>query len=155
MIKKVKEGIVFFKDTGEDLIESVLHPLLPKFNMTDLLQIIVGASILAVPVGFTEETWNLGKTLPLRNVLYLLALSVFFIALFTRLQYHKRGLKSHWPVFLRRVFFTYIFSFLTVALVMTIIQRAPWDVDWLLAFKRVVIVTFPSSLSAVIADTMR
>ena len=48
----------------------------------DLLQIIVGASLLAVPVAFTEETWNLGINLPLANVGLLGMLSVLFLSLF-------------------------------------------------------------------------
>jgi len=155
VVKKFGESLLTIKDLGEDIIEHLVNPLLPKFNLADILQIIVGASILAVPVGFTEETWKLGESLPIRNILYLLALSIFFIALFTQFQYHKRGLKKHWGVFLKRVFFTYVFSFLTVAIIMTIIQRAPWETDLILAFKRIVIVTFPSSLSAAVADTIR
>jgi uncharacterized membrane protein len=154
-LKYLKEGIVFAKDTGEDIVERVLHPLLPKFKMVDTLQIIIGASILAVPVGFTEETWKLGESLPWLNIFALFGLSMFFITLFTQFQYHRTGIKKHWGVFLRRIFFTYFFSFLVVALIMTIIQRAPWQTDLVLAVKRVIIVTFPSSLSAVIADTLR
>jgi uncharacterized membrane protein len=153
--KKIGKGFITIKGVGEEILGNLVNPLIPKFNLADVLQIVVGASILAVPVGFTEETWRLGESLPMKNILFLMALSVFFIALFTQFQYHKKGLKSNWGVFSRRVFFTYVFSFLAVALIMTTIQRAPWQLDWILAFKRVVIVTFPSSLSAAIADTLR
>jgi uncharacterized membrane protein len=155
VVKKAINKIKFMKDFGEEIVDNLFHPLLPKFNLADALQIIIGASILAVPVGFTEETWRLGESLPWVNIFYLLLLSIFFVALFTQFQYHGRGLKGHYGIFFRRIFFTYFFSFLVVALIMTIIQMAPWQTDWALAVKRVIIVTFPSTMSAAIADTLR
>jgi uncharacterized membrane protein len=140
---------------SKELLEGLVNPFLPKFNLTDVLQIVIGASILAVPVGFTEETWKLGESLPWINVFGLLALSLFFIILFTQFQYHKNGLKKSWPTFVKRVFFTYVLSFLVVAVIMTLIQRAPWQTDWALAIKRIIVVTFPSTMSAVVADTFR
>ncbi len=136
--------------------EELLIHLIPEFNYADVLQVIIGASILAVPVGFTEETWALGQSMPLFNIFALMALSVLFIAMFVRFHVHKHhGIDKLKGVFLRRVFFTYLFAFAVVAIILTLIQRAPWMTDWLLAFKRIVIVTFPSSMSAAIADTLK
>ena len=42
-----------------------------------------------------------------------------------------------------------------MAIILSVIQRAPWSVDWILAFKRTVIVTFPSALSAAIAGNLK
>jgi uncharacterized membrane protein len=128
----------------------------PEFRFKDLLQVIIGASILAIPVGFTEETWNLGSTLPLLNILFLIVISLFFISAFTYYHYyHEDGLKKHWWNFIKRVVSTYIVSFIVVAVLMTIIQRAPWSTDYLLAVKRTIIVTFPSTMSAVVADVIK
>lgn len=143
------------KSGGENLLQSIVNPIIPQFSLKDTLQVIIGASILAVPVGFTEETWRLGETLPFINVLGLLALSVFFVTMFTYYHYHKHTQQNHHSVFVKRVVSTYVFSFLVVALIMTLIQRAPWSTDLILAVKRVVIVTFPSTMSAAIADTFK
>ena len=60
---------------------TLVDPIIPEFKLKDIMQVIIGASILAVPVGFTEETWNLGASLPMINVLGLFALSIFFISI--------------------------------------------------------------------------
>ena len=141
-----KEGITFHK---------LVSPLSVEFKFKDVLQVIIGASILAIPVGFTEETWNLGATLPISNILGFLALSILFIGAFTYYHYYKNHVKNHWDEFTKRVFFTYLLSFLVVALLLTLIQKTPWSTDWILAFKRVVIVSFPSSLSAAVVDVLK
>jgi uncharacterized membrane protein len=139
-----------------DLLRSLVSPIIPRFTQKDMLQVVIGASILAVPVGFTQETWDLGGVLPLRNILGLLALTVIFISMFTHYQYHHRAQVKMRGEFLKRVFFTYAFSFLIVALILSLIHQGFFspDVSHLLAFKRTVIVTFPCSLSASLADTL-
>ena len=136
----------------------IVDPIIPHFKRKDLLQVVVGASILAVPIGFTEETWHLGGTLPALNILGLVTLSLLFISLFTYHHYHhQRGgdRKEHQDEFVKRVAGTYILSFAVVAVILTLIQRAPWSSDIILAFKRIAIVTFPSSMSATLTDTLR
>jgi len=109
-------------------------------------------------VGFTEETWQLGEHLPWLNIFGLLSLSMIFIGAFVYYNYHYQRhhpLKHHFKEFIKRIFSTYIFSFLVVAILMTLIQRAPWSTDMLLAVKRVIIVAFPASMSAAIADVIK
>jgi uncharacterized membrane protein len=144
-----KEGVM------KSIEKHIVKPIIPHFTLKDMMQIIIGASILAVPVGFTEETWNLGGTLPTLNVLGLMALSLLFISLFTYYEYHKHATERRQKEYVKRVIATYLLSFLIVAIILGLIQRTPWNTDWLLAFKRIVIVAFPSSLSGVIADTIK
>lgn len=146
------------KEGVKEKILDEIAPILPKFKLADLLQIIMGAAILAVPIGFTEETWRLGENLPVFKVIGLMALSLFFISMFTYYHYHRQSSGSqqeHTTEFVKRVLSTYILSFLVVGIIMTLIEKAPWGAAALIAFKRVAIVTFPSSLSAAIADTLR
>ena len=140
---------------SREAIQHLLHPLMVEFHLKDILQVMVGASILAIPVGFTEETWHLGEALPVRNVLGLLLISVLFVSAFVYYNYYRNSMKTHWDHFAKRVFSTYVFSFLVVALLLTMIQRAPWSTDWILAFKRCVIDAFPSSMSAAVADMIK
>jgi uncharacterized membrane protein len=139
----------------ENFLQNIITPIFPKFNISDILQVIIGASVLAVPVGFTEETWKLGESLPWINVIGLLALSILFLAMFSHFHYHRSNVERKWDVYFSRVTLTYAFSFLVVALILTLIQRAPWQTDFYLSIKRIIIVTFPSSMSAAIADTLK
>ena len=151
MIKKAKgEHKNFFIRT----YRGFMNQSNPRFGYKNLIQVIVGATLLAIPVAFTEETWKLGESLPNINILGLLVLSVLFISLFAYRNYRKRGIPFFADDFFVRVIATYVFAFITVSLVMVLIQRAPFEADFLLAIKRVVIVTFPASMSAAIADTI-
>lgn len=127
-----------------------------EFLIKDVLQVVIGAGVLAIPVGFTEETWRLGEYLPLLNVFFFVLLSLTFISFFVYYNYHhKLKMKGHMDEFAKRVVFTYFFSFLVVAVLLTLIQKAPWQTDILLAFKRTALVTFPASMSAAVADTLK
>jgi uncharacterized membrane protein len=57
--------------------------------------------------------------------------------------------------YILRVVATYLFSLLVVAGLMTIIQQCPWTTDFVLALKRVLIVSFPASMSAAVSDTIK
>jgi len=57
--------------------------------------------------------------------------------------------------FFKRAVATYIISSLVVGMLLTLIQRAPWAADPILAFKRAVVAAFPSSMSAAAADTIK
>jgi uncharacterized membrane protein len=139
----------------ENQLQKIISPIVPEFKLKDILQIIIGAVILAIPVGFTEETWILGRELPLINVLFFFFISLLFIAMFSYYNYHRHHrLKEHFSTFASRVLVTYFFSFLVVATLLTLINKAQWHLEFLIALKRTIIVTFPSSMSAVIADTL-
>lgn len=146
-MKNVKKGI-----------KAEFENILPRVKLKDILQVIIGASILAVPVGFTAEVWDLGVSMPLNNVLGLFFISLLFISLFVYYHYHKgknHNARVHVGEFVKRIFSTYVVSFLVVALLLTLIQKTPWTTDLMLALKRVIIVTFPSSMSAAVADIIR
>jgi len=132
-----------------------MEPAKTKFGLKHVLQVIVGATLLAVPIGFTEETWRLGETLPLWNIISILFISLFFIAIFAYRNFSRNIPDFYWLDLVKRIVIIYILSFLIVAMLLTVIQRAPWALDWTLAFKRTVIVTFPSALSAAIAGNLK
>jgi len=134
--------------------KNIVNPIVPEFRLKDIVQLIVGASILAVPIGFTEETWKLGESLPMLNIFLLFILSAGFISLFIYHHYHRHFPYNSWRVFSKRVFSTYLLSLIVVAIILGIIQRTPWLTEPLLAIKRIIIVAFPSSMSAVIADKL-
>mgnify|MGYP001611832878 CR=1 FL=1 len=137
----------------EGAIKSIV--VLPEFAFKDAIQVIIGASILSVPIGFTQETWDLAFSIPLINTLSLMFLSILFISMFSYYNYHKHVGEKHHHILVKRVASTYIFSFIVVAIILGLIQKTPWLTDFMLAFKRVVITTFPASMSAAIADTLK
>ncbi len=55
--------IITVKDDSGNPIQSFEVPLRVELKLQDLMEIMVGASILAVPVAFTEEVWNMGDIL--------------------------------------------------------------------------------------------
>jgi uncharacterized membrane protein len=140
--------------TGK-VINYVTTPLMVELKPRDIMQIIVGASILAIPVGFTEETWNLGERLPLNNVLVLAIISVIFIALFVYFNFYRFQLKGYIFEYIKRVVAIYAISLIVVGVLLTLIEKCPWGTDNILALKRMIIVAFPSSMSAAISDTLK
>ncbi len=145
-----KKEVEFAKN---HVLSNMIHKV--EFSLKDLLQVITGASILSVPVGFTEETWKMGTYLPWLNVLILMGISLLFIGAFVYYFYHAEKLKFHANSFMLRLFATYIFSFLVVAVILTLIQAAPWATEWAVALKRTIVVAFPASMSAAVADTFK
>ncbi|MFC1801467.1 DUF2391 family protein [Nanoarchaeota archaeon] len=151
---KLKEVVTIHDEKGK-ILKRVISASKLEFYFRDLLQIMIGASILAIPVGFTEETWRLGENLPMLNIFGLIAITLIFISAFVYHHYYREHLGKHSFEFLKRVFFTYAASFLVVALLLYLINVTPWSTDFVLSFKRVAIVTFPSSMSAAIADVLK
>jgi len=147
--------VVPIVDGAGEVLHYALSPLMVEFRPRDLMQIIVGASVLAVPVAFTQEVWDLGSELPFANVMGLSAISVLFIALFVYFNFYRFTFKGHIFNYCKRVLAIYMFSLIVVALLLTIIQRCPWGVDNILAIKRILVVAFPASMSAAVSDTLK
>lgn len=143
------------------VIDNVVKPIVKpfhEFKPKDFLQVIIGATILAIPVGFTQETWEIGEYISNLNIILMALLSIGFISTFVYYHYHSHRTpeqKGHKRAFVKRVIFTYLGSFILVAFLLTLIHKAPWSTDFLLALKRTIIVTLPASMSASIADTIK
>jgi uncharacterized membrane protein len=138
-------------NTGK-VISHAVSPLKVELRRRDVMQIIVGASILSVPVAFTQETWDLGRDLPLDNVFILAGISILFIALHVYFNFYRRYFKDHFYEYTKRVLAIYLLSFIIVGVLLTLIEKAPWQQDFFLALKRTIIVTFPASMSAAVSD---
>jgi uncharacterized membrane protein len=151
---KLKEIVTVLDESGK-VVHKMISPLMVEFYPRDLMQIIVGSTILAIPVAFTEETWNLGESLPMANVLGILGLSVIFIGAFVYYNFYRSNFKEHKKEFIKRIISIYFVSLIVVGLLLTLIQRAPWNTDLVLALKRVIIVSFPASMSAAVADMIK
>lgn len=133
-------------DAAGKVIHYAVSPFRVELRYRDIMQIIVGSSILAVPVAFTEETWNLGNTLPLLYVLILCVTSIVFISTYVYFNFYRDLFLKYIVQFIKRVFAIYFISLLLVSVLLTIIQVAPWTTDFMLALKRTIIVSFPGDI---------
>jgi uncharacterized membrane protein len=147
--------VVPIADKSGKILSYALKPFMVEFKSRDAFQVVVGASILAIPVAFTEEAWSLGKTLPLPNVVGLAALSVVFISTFVYFNFYRFNFSGNAINYFKRISGTYFLSLIVVALILTIIQKCPWGTDNVLAIKRIIIVTFPASMSATVSDVIK
>jgi uncharacterized membrane protein len=62
-------SVIPILNSSGDVIQRIVKPLMVEVRFRDIVQIMIGSSILAIPIAFTEETWQLGQSLPLPNVI--------------------------------------------------------------------------------------
>lgn len=141
-------------DSAGRLLQYAVSPLKVEVRRRDLLQIIVGASLLGVPVSLTEETWNLAAELPTANLAAIAAISIVFVAAYVHFSFYRDLLREHLGSYVLRVTLIYVISLAVVGLILTLLQRAPWASDPALALKRALLVALPASMSAAISDAI-
>ena len=148
-------SVIPIVDSSGKIIQRIVKPLMVELKLKDVIQIFVGATLLAIPMAYTEETWQLGEKLPLLNIGILALLSIVLIAIFVYANFYRYYLKGYLFEYFKRVIAIYCISLLVVGFLMTVIQQCPWGIDNLLAVKRIVIVTLPACMSAVAADAIK
>ena len=124
-----------------------------SFNFEDASQIFVGAFALAVPISFSEEAWRLGETLPALNLFMLFSLSVIFLTLYTYESVFQRKVSERRLVFVLRILIAYFMTAMVVLLVLFCINKLPLLSDPLVALKRVIIISMPASMGAIVVDS--
>ncbi len=123
------------------------------FNLEDASQVLVGAFALAVPISFSEEAWRLGESLPFINLLMLFSLSVLFLGFFAYQSVFQSNIKTRITVFIFRVVIAYFIAAVVVALVLFCINKLPMFTDPIIALKRVIVITMPASMGAIVVDS--
>ena len=141
-------------NTAGKVIQYAVSPLRVELRPRDIMQILAGSAVLAVPVSFTQEAWDLGKSLPLQNVLLLGIVSIAFVSAYVYFNFYRDLFHQYTLQFIKRVAAIYILSLLVAGILLTILQLAPWTNDLMLALKRTLIVGFPASMSAAISDAI-
>ncbi len=147
--------VVPIANKSGEILSYALKPLMVEFKPRDIIQVAVGAAMLAVPVALSEEAWNLGERLPEFNTYLLATLSVIFISIFVYFNFYRFTFKGHVASFIKRVLGTYLISLVVSAIILTIIEKCPWGTDNLLAIKRIIIVTFPATMGGTLSDTIK
>lgn len=142
-------------DSAGNLLHKVLTPLKLEFRFKDVVQVIVGATILAIPIAFTREVWELGSELGNINIILIALLSITFICLFVYHNFYHDHIKTHLTEFLKRVISIYVLSFIVVGIILFLIDQASFDANLVISLKKIVIVTFPASMSAAVTDMIK
>jgi uncharacterized membrane protein len=124
-----------------------------SFNLEDASQVAIGAFALAVPISFSEEAWKLGETLPGINLLMLFILSMMFLGFFAYQSVFQGDIKSRIPTFLWRIAIAYTITVIIVALVLFSLNKFPLLTDTFIALKRLIVISMPASMGAIIVDS--
>ena len=124
-----------------------------NINLEDISQIIIGAFALAVPISFSEEAWRLGETLPLFNLFLIMALSIFFLALFAYQSVFQGNILHRNSVFVFRIVIAYLITLCVVSLVLLSLDKFPLLTDPVIAIKRLIIIALPASMGAIVVDS--
>lgn len=137
---------------------ATFQPLRLGVETRDMAQIFIGSIILASPFLVTEEVWTLGQEISELKAVLFMILSLFALSVllfFTR--YDRITFEGHLMIrrFTQRLVITYLIAFVTVSLLLTLLGKAPWDVDTQLALKRVILITLPASLGGAAVDLLK
>lgn len=124
-----------------------------NFNTEDASQVTIGAFALAVPISFSEEAWRLGETLPFINLFLVFFLSILSLGLFAYGSVFQANIKYRIPVFLLRIVIAYCVAALVVALILSALNKFPLISDPVIALKRLIVITMPASMGAIIVDS--
>lgn len=152
------------RDEAGSLLHRFVEPVMFEFYPRDVLQTIVGAILLAVPMAFTDEVWRAGAELPTGRILIIAFVSILSIATFVYYNIYrserdeslrKMFERGHAGEFLKRVVSTYTVALVVSFLILLLLDKAPLGEHLLVTFHRAVLVAFPASMSAAIADILK
>lgn len=124
-----------------------------KIDFEDLSQLIIGASVLCVPIAFTEEAWNLSRTIPIFNLVIIMVLTLLFIAIYAFKGIFQGQIKARKGTFVKRVIIDYAVTLVVVVVVLLALNKLPIISEPLIAIKRTIIISFPASMGAIVVDS--
>ena len=150
----LREVVTFFDSSGKP-ISQIMNPLMTELKPRDIIQIFVGAFLVAAPLCFTEEVWQLSIELKTFNVNALVTLSLVTVVSFIYFNFYRFRLKGNVIEFAKRVIATYLITAISVILILALIDKFPYEQDPFLAFKRVAIISFPALFGAVLSDYIK
>uniref|UniRef100_UPI0032165D42 DUF2391 family protein n=1 Tax=uncultured Draconibacterium sp. TaxID=1573823 RepID=UPI0032165D42 len=124
-----------------------------NIDFEDLSQLIIGASVLSVPIAFTEEAWDLSKTIPMLNLGVVVLLTLCFIGIYAFKGIYQGNIKQRKATFVKRVLIDYGVTLVVVVVVLFALNKFPISHDPIIAIKRVIIISFPASMGAIVVDS--
>ncbi|MDA3902870.1 MAG: DUF2391 family protein [Desulfuromusa sp.] len=124
-----------------------------SLNGEDIAQIIIGASVLAVPISFSEEAWTSAINLPLPNLFLVFLLSIGFLALYAYQSLFQASIKYRMFIFIFRVVLAYLLTAIVVGVVLLALDKLPLLTEPIVAIKRIILVAMPASMGAIVVDS--
>lgn len=141
------------------IVARTVSPLMIRFERKDVAQVFIGSLLLSTPFIVTEEVWKLGEELSIPSAIALVFLSLTSLIL---LIYHTRYQTVRTSdgripkvEFVKRIFGSYLLTLSIVATLLTIIGKAPWSIDYMIALKRTILIGLPASLGGAAADLLK
>jgi uncharacterized membrane protein len=147
-------SITEIRDKAGKLISHVASPLKVELKFEDVVQLIVGALVLGVPIALTEEVWDLGDTLPAGRLYLIAGLSLVINGFFVKMLFYRDNLAEYWVDFIKRVFTAYGIALLVALMLLGLFDMGLLE-DPVLALRRAVIIAFPASFAATAVDFIR
>ncbi len=141
-------------ETG-NVVHRVVAPLMVEFRLQDVVQVVIGASILCIPAAYTEEVWQLGASLPLANTIGIVALSLLFLSFFGYFIFSRGHLRGNEWEFVKRICCAYMITFVVSVLILLLVEKFPIASDPATAIRRAVLVSFPGCFSATVVDSLK
>lgn len=124
------------------------------FNAEDASQIVIGALAVSMPIAFTQEAWEMARTLSLVNILGLLMMSLCLVAHYVYASTFQSQVERRFTDYLFRIFIAYTLTLIVVAILLLLLDKFPVVADPWLAVKRLIIISMPASLGAIIVDSL-
>lgn len=141
-------------DKAGAVVAQQISALKVEFDWHDLVQLVVGAVVLAVPVAFTEEVWDLGESLSGGRIVLVALTSIATLALFIKVLFYPNNLAEYRFEFLKRVMAAYLVTLTVAMLLLILIGKGP-GADGVFALKRAVLIAFPASFAATVVDYVK
>ena len=143
------------RDKTGRVVSHVATPLKVELHGDDIAQLVAGACVMAIPIAFTEEVWNLGTTLGADRIVLVMLTSLVTLGFFVRsLFYPGKQLGEYRADFIKRVAVGYVVTLTVAMLLLVLIDKGPLD-GYLLALKRAVLIAFPASFAATAVDYIK
>jgi len=154
-INGILHTVTTIRDENKKTIKQEIKKLKVEVSLRDVMQILVGASMLAIPTALTQEVWDMGEQLPWINVIAMLLVEYLIIAMFIYLQSYQEHIKVYRAEFVKRVLVILILSGAIVGLFLALVGQLPLFEDTDVAIKRIVIGMLPASMSATVMDSLK
>lgn len=146
--------ITTYLDSSGNPISQTVNPLMVELKPRDILQIFVGAFLVASPLCFTEEVWKLSIELPNSKFYMLTLVSMAIVSLYVYFNFYRYRLKGNLINYMKRIVATYCITISSVVFILYLIDKLPINESYI-ALKRVVLIGFPSLFGAVISDNLK
>ncbi len=154
-IDGVLHRITTIKDKDGNILKQEVSRIKDNLTIQDIMQILVGASILAIPSALTQEVWDMGAALPWINIIAMLLIEYLIIGMFLYFKAYSENIKVHKGVYAKRVLVIMLLSGLIIGLFLALVGQLPLFDNTDVAIKRIIIGMLPAAMSATVMDSLK